>query len=299
MWNNLQNGQMSAIRTEAELTQRLAEFINEWPLYSPFELEFNPPTSSSPALPRTVLRDCVRCRATPTWERIQPSSGAGETIYVGVGQIVAYRCTHCRNESLRIWFDRAEFEAKAPDGTSTGYGKVRFRKLGQSPAQSIEPSREVLKTLNQATATLLRKGLTSLSHGYGLGALGYFRRVVEDASAELLELFAAKAAAEGDAAAAERIRAAKSGQRVEDRLKTAADALPATLRPGGVNPLAALYGHYSKGIHGLTDDECLEVARQLYGTLEYTLRNWRQQMEEAEQFRKAVQSAAGAKPGLG
>jgi hypothetical protein len=166
---------------------------------------------------------------------------------------------------------------------------VTWRKFGQWPAQSIEPSREVAKELTGPVLDIFKKGLTSLSHGFGLGALAYFRRVVEDSSTELIGLFADKAATEGDKEAEQAIRSAMQNRQMEDRLKIAADALPATLRPGGANPLAVLYAHYSRGIHGLSDDECLEIARQLHFALEYIFKNWRTQMEEAAKFRTTVQ----------
>lgn len=164
-----------------------------------------------------------------------------------------------------------------------------WRKFGQWPSQTIQPSRELTNQLKAPTLDLFKKGLTSLNHGFGLGALAYFRRVVEDACTELIDLFAAKAAGEGDVAAEKAIRAAMENRQMEDRLKIAADALPASLKPGGANPLTVLYSHYSRGIHGLSDNECLEVARQLNFALEYIFRNWRTQMDEAAKFRSTVQ----------
>ncbi|HEY3243845.1 MAG TPA: hypothetical protein VGM03_10890 [Phycisphaerae bacterium] len=113
--------------------------------------------------------------------------------------------------------------------------------------------------------------------------------LVEDASVRLIDLFAERAAADGDEKAAKAIQAAKEAPHMEDRLRAAADALPADLRPGGVNPLSVLYDHYSRGIHGLSDDDCLEVAQQLDFALEYIFRNWRRQMEDAAVLRAKVQ----------
>ncbi len=102
-------------------------------------------------------------------------------------------------------------------------------------------------------------------------------------------MFADSAAADGNSEAARTIRVAKESGRTEDRLKLASEALPEGLRPGGANPLAVLYGHYSRGIHGLSDEQCLEVARELHFTLEYIFKNWRLQMQEAAKFKATVQ----------
>jgi hypothetical protein len=65
--------------------------------------------------------------------------------------------------------------------------------------------------------------------------------VVEDASAVLIDLFADRAVADGDQPAADAIRAAKGAWRVEDRLRTAADALPTNLRPGCEPPKCSVH----------------------------------------------------------
>lgn len=279
---------------EKAVDAKLAEFINSWPLYSPFDLVYQQPCWH-PDLPETILRDCPTCDATPTWARATPTSAQGGTgsVGVGVGSVIAYLCTHCKKQSLRLWFTKVDTNASNAQGEYSGATKSVFRKLGQWPAQSTEPDPEVAKALSKPMLEVFKKGLTSLGHGYGLGALAYFRRVVEDASTQLIDLFADRAAADGDDAAADAIRAAKSAQHMEDRLRAAADALPPTLRPGGVNPLSVLYGHYSRGIHGLSDDECLQVAQQLDFAMEYIFRNWRKQMEDAAAFRRTVQQWSG------
>ena len=69
------------------------------------------------------------------------------------------------------------------------------------------------KNLGKHSAALYRKSLSSRNVGYGLGALGYMRRVVEDKTNELIEVVAKFAEVEGaDPKQVEEIRqAAKSG----------------------------------------------------------------------------------------
>ena len=239
---------MSSVQPVAseDIPKKLAEFVNTWPLYSPFELRLAEITYEAPDLPQTILRECGRCEATPTWERSSLyAGGSNKEAYVGEGHIVAYSCTHCRREELRVCYSRSTFRPRKLDGTAGPIVTVAWRKFGQWPAQSIEPSREVAKQLTDPVLDIFKKGLTSLGHGFGLGALAYFRRVVEDASKELIDLFADKAAAEGDEEAEKAIRAAMERRQMDDRLKIASEALPATLKPGGANPLAVLYAHYT------------------------------------------------------
>jgi len=272
-----------------EITKKLAEFINSWPLYSPFQLALITPHSSLPDLPATILRDCPICNATPTWERRNPSDTTSSPVYVGVGQLLRYGCTHCGKTVLRIWYGVSGSRSTTADGSPGLYVSATLRKFRQWPAQPIEPSREVEKELKGPILDIFRKGLTSLAHGFGLGSLAYFRRVVEDATLQVIDLFADTAAADGNTEAEKTTRAAKASGRTEDRLKLASEALPEGLKPGGANPLAVLYSHYSRGIHGLRDEECLEVARELHFALEYIFKNWRLQMQEAAKFKATVQ----------
>ena len=274
-----------------DLPKRLSEFINDWPLYSPFKVVFADPLDYAPSLPETILRNCRKCEATPTWERRYPQSGnfAAVENYVGIGYVTAYACTHCKKEELRIWYGSAFPREKKSDGNKGRIVEVILWKFGQYPAQSIEPSREVQKEIGASNLDMFKKGLTSLTHGFGVGALAYFRRVVEDQTLQVIDLFAGVAADDGNNEAVTAIQKAKENGRTEDRLRLAAQALPDSLRPGGVNPLAVLYQHYSRGIHGLSDEECLEIAMDLDFALEYIFKNWRVQMQDAAKFKATVQ----------
>ena len=104
----------------------------------------------------------------------------------------------------------------------------------------------------------------------------------------MIELFPATAAGEGNHEAEVAIRAAKDGRRMEDRLGLASEVLPVSLRPAGANALAVLYDHSSRGIDGFTNDECLQLAKELHFVLEFLFKNWRRQMEDAARFKTTV-----------
>jgi hypothetical protein len=265
-----------------DVAGQLTEFINRWPLYSTFTVA---PGTEAKDLPGPILRYCRTCDATPTWQRSnlynQPH---------GYGYGARYSCTHCQREELFVWFSIAHQRENPPSlDASPNIVRTYFRKLGQWPAQRTEPDSALAKSLPESLLELFKKGLTSVAHGFGIGALAYFRRVVEDGTTELLDLFADKAAAEGDKKAETEIRQAKEATRMEDRLKVAADALPVSLRPGGVNPLRVLYGHYSRGLHAVSDGDCLAIARNLEFAMTYIFKNWKQQMEDAESFKQTLQ----------
>ncbi len=272
---------------DSELHRRLTEFINQWPLYTPLEIEFDEPKMRTPSLPASFLRACPTCSAEPTWSRINAIENS-HAARLGAGMIVAWRCSHCTKERLFLWVEQRARPLRDAGGDHAGYSHVILRKFGQVPPQHAELPRQVERGLPKPAVEMYKKGLTSLAHGYGLAALAYFRRVIEDATNEVLDLFIRHAMDLDEHEAAERLRAARSNSQMEEQLRLAADALPGALRPGGVNPLAALYKHYSQGIHGRPDEECLVLARELVFVLDYTFSNWRAQMDEAAAFREHV-----------
>lgn len=270
----------------------MAEFFNEWPLYTPFVIRFTQPAPHDPNVPRRILRNCQLCESVTTWERSHPRafSGSGMSMPVGDGEVTLWTCTHCSRQMVRVWYLR---EYDRPDSDDSGdpppsRGMV-LRKLGQWPPQEVEPVREVEKALGEQTLEMYRKGLTSLSHGYGLAAVAYFRRVVEDATSAVLNLaIEAAEAAEREEDAA-RVRQIKESRPADDKLKEAAKHLPPSLRPGGVNPLDALYDHYSRGLHGLSDEDCLSIGRALHTSLEHVFLHWRVRLDADERYRSEIQ----------
>jgi hypothetical protein len=63
------------------------------------------------------------------------------------------------------------------------------------------------------------------------------------------------------------------------------------MRPGGRNPLADLYEAYSEGIHSLSDEECLEVARDVQAGLDYLLPTLHEQLAAARAYQAALAKA--------
>jgi hypothetical protein len=160
---------------------------------------------------------------------------------------------------------------------------------------TIEPSPELSKSLGPEDAELYKKGLIAFSFGHGIGAIAYFRRVLEDKINDLLDLIAE--AAKNESVEGEKlveIEAAKIGHRVEDRIVIASKVLPAHLRPGGHNPLDKLYGPLSAGLHGESDDECLTIFSEARFVFEYLFKNLTESNEEARKY--VLRLSAPAKP---
>lgn len=196
-------------------------------------------------VPDTLKKSCNECEGAVTWERL---SGA----YVTAGlQALVYRCRSCE----RSWFGAWLHVQFLDDGT-----KLRLEKVGQMPRLEVTLSKEFEKALG-ARADLYRKGMTARHDGYGIGALPYFRRLIEPTTDEMLSLLEHALKQEGSSAnpALAELARIKTGTRFEDNVKLAAKVLPSHLRPEGVNPFEDLYQLLSDGLHAQTDSECIDI----------------------------------------
>jgi hypothetical protein len=171
-----------------------------------------------------------------------------------------------------------------------------FIKVGQWPPLTIEPSPGLAKALGPEDAELYKKGLIDFNFGHGIGAVGYFRRVLENKINALLDLIeeAARNAKVADEHLAQ-IEAVKKSHRVEDKIDIAAKILPAHLKPGGHNPLDKLYGPLSAGLHGESDEDCLTIFSEARFVFEYLFKNLTESNEEARQYVLRLSAPAKAK----
>jgi hypothetical protein len=160
-----------------------------------------------------------------------------------------------------------------------------FIKIGQYPPLSIAPEPKLAEALGPEDAELYKKGLINFNFGHGIGAVGYFRRVLENKINALLDLIAEAARNENvKTEALEQVGAVKESHRVEDKIDLAAKILPGHLKPGGHNPLSKLYKPLSAGLHGESDDDCLAVFSEARFVFEYLFKNLTESNEEARKY---------------
>jgi hypothetical protein len=224
-------------------------------------------------LPRQLKMFCDhdKCQALTWWQVNE------DEVYFSADRLIRqchYTCRNCGvNEQHYqfIWQENEKFNI--------------FIKVGQWPPLTIEPSPELAKALGAEDAQLYKKGLIDFNFGHGIGAVGYFRRVLENKINALLDLIeeAARNAKVADEHLAE-IEAVKKSHRVEDKIDIASKILPPHLKPGGHNPLDKLYGPLSAGLHGESDDECLTIFSEARFVFEYLFKNLTENNEEARQY---------------
>jgi len=189
-----------------------------------------------------------------------------------------YRCKNCENATFSAWI------------VWWREGSANFLKAGQYPKLEVTIPKEFAKALG-AKRDLYVKGMTSRHAGYGIGALTYFRRVIEDTTDEMLDLLGEAMEATGaDPTAREKLKKAKEGTRFEDKVKIAGEVMPVHLRPGGVNPFGDLYELLSAGLHNLTDEECCDIVDAMDRSLKFVCTQLKTHAEDAKAYEVAAKS---------
>jgi hypothetical protein len=161
-----------------------------------------------------------------------------------------YRCRSCNGEtkiySLRV------LAAGRPAGEAWKIGEwPRFApRMSRRLVRLIEPDRE-----------LYLQGRLAESLGMGIGAFGYYRRVIENQKNRLLDQII-KVASSSNAPpdTIGRLENAKNESQFGKAVEAVKDLLPSQLLIKTHNPLVLLHTALSKGLHDRSDEECLELA---------------------------------------
>jgi hypothetical protein len=247
----------------------LRKFVEEWPLYASVTYKGSAP------LPSHISLHCGSCGKETTW--------VGDDIDCQDSQIYVrrHRCSLCQRNNITFIILKRSV-TKDSDVETT------VQKIGQFPAQTIAVPSGLAKHLGQTTH-LYKKALISRNQGFGIAAVAYLRRIVEDKTDELIDIVAEQANERGlGGEEIEAIRAAKKEQTYSEKLKVASTVIPASLRPGGTNPLGTLFGLLSDGLHDRSEEECLVIADEIREVFEYVFENLRTQIEDEKRFKERI-----------
>ena len=270
------------------------EFIEKGPLYTRFSfMDFHPPDS--------IMRLCAskECKTETTWTMLRGfnpienrDSRTGPGTDTGLRE-VAYICGIC-HARITVFYELLDWKQISTGGgiapPQSAYTAVR--KVGQTPPQEIDIPPELNTRLGTASGHD-KKALVCRAQNYGIGAMAYLRRVVDEKTDELIDVMVALSQASGvGTAEIGKLQDAKAQVRYEDKLKVAAELIPEALKPSGINPLGQLYKHTSVGLHGKTDDECIRIFDDLQTDFEYVFRNLHLQAEKQRQYAIRIQERA-------
>jgi hypothetical protein len=193
---------------------------------------------------------------------------------------VQYECKNCGKE-----FKSFSLVAR-PMASPEGSGSVI--KIGEWPPFEIEVSPNLLELL-RTDKNLFQKGLEAELKNLGIGAFTYYRRVVENKKDELIDeiIQVAKKVDEGSEVIDSLVKAKETFQ-FSRAIKDIKPAIPIVLLINGENPLLLLHSALSTGIHGMTDEECLEIAKDVRRVLTALTERIARALEKDEELKDSV-----------
>ena len=177
-----------------------------------------------------------------------------------------YICRNCEG-FLKTYALQVERDNDGRDSTGSAV------KFGEIPSFGPPLPPRLSKMFGQ-NRELFRKGWRAEKQGLGIGSFVYYRRVVENQKDHILEEFRKAAERLGaDNELLSSIDRAKNETRFTEAIDSVKDAIPDGLKVKGHNPLKLLHKALSRGVHDLSDQECLEQAQAVRVILNELIEN--------------------------
>ncbi len=140
---------------------------------------------------------------------------------------------------------------------------VKVTKFGEQPPSSVPIANSVEKLLDRDDLELYRKGVCSETHGLGIAAATYFRRIVENQWRPVVSKIREAADSLGTRDLSP-YDAALNESQFAGAVEMLKDAIPPRLLIlDGQNPLTLLHNPLTIDLHRLSDEECLQQAADI------------------------------------
>ena len=158
------------------------------------------------------------------------------------------------------------------------YGN-KMKKIGQYPSVadlSFPELKEYRKVMTKEDEKELKRAIGLFASGIGVGSFVYLRRIFE----RIIVTASRKAIEEG------KIKEEEFGKaHVDEKIKMLAEYLPKSLAN---NPV--FYGIISKGIHELSEEDCIEFFPVMQSFIMMILRQWEKIRRDEEEEKKLAAS---------
>jgi len=170
--------------------------------------------------------------------------------------VLAYRCRSCEKEQKLF------FLLSQPNYVGN-HNPIEIIKVAEWPVfGSWVPSR--LLKIAGPDRDMFLKGKRAEGQGLGIGAFGYYRRVVERQKGRIIEQIKKVATRTGaQQEVLDLLDAARKETQFSKAIDLVKDAIPDQLRLKGHNPLTLLHDALSRGLHNESDEDCLQIAHDI------------------------------------
>jgi hypothetical protein len=194
---------------------------------------------------------------------------------------INFRCRNCaasvKTFALRLLIaDRKQ---------TTGLGM----KIGELPGFGIRMMSPRFSAFLGVSREQYFKGRRAESQGMGIGAFAYYRRVVDAQRGKLFDaIIDVCRTLNVPAPLLAELQAAKKEEQFAKAVAAIKGALPDALYIDGHSPLTLLYGAISKGLHEMSDEECLQKAQAIRVVLTELLARVDRLVTEDKELKAAV-----------
>ncbi len=241
----------AALTARFKLKMELQKWLSGAPLYKPLavpeEAIFHESSPKYiPALDELYLH-CDKCRRGQRFRCSTDKIPTGATW-------LRFVCKNCDHGLVHI---------------GVLFAELQVQKIGQFPPLQRTPPPELDSVMTDEDRSLYRNALTCRNSNFGLGAVAYLRRIVENRVNGLLEMLAADPEAH-DVKPDELARVTED-RRFSEKIALAQRILPERLIRDGFNPIATLHDLTSAGLHGEPEAECTETFDKCKAAFEYVL----------------------------
>jgi hypothetical protein len=261
-----------------------SDFLENYPLFQ--KLRFAVPGTLDSFKSVPIHMKCLNCKSDQTFNMTNEFHEYREFMnYPSNGQNIRleYLCEACKGFE-RVFYIFIDFNLEF------------IYKVGQYPEWEIKIDNTIEKALGKHV-TFFRKGLVCESQSYGIAAFAYYRRITEEIIDELLDSISDLIEPENKEKYLEALKLTKQTRVTQEKIDLVKDLLPAILKPNGMNPLGVLHSELSDGLHGQSDESCLEKAEHIKSILVYLITQIIHTKESGKSFSESMKKLLDKKSG--
>jgi hypothetical protein len=164
---------------------------------------------------------------------------------------------------------------------------IYIQKIGVYPELKPEIDKTISKYFDRETNNWYFKAIKSLNENFGIGSFAYFRRIVEK---ELIKIINDLSHIESEESnhIKELLEKYNKTEKVYHIYENIFEFLPSSLKGLGDNPFQLLYKQTSKGLHNLSEQECLKRANNINQLLKFVIIKINEEKSEILKIRQVI-----------
>ena len=199
--------------------------------------------------------ECPVCKGKRFFKKTNTESSYSSTDGYSL-ETILYTCKNCSHSQNIFTLKYKQLEPEK--GAEVIPGSII--KLGEYPPFGDSIPSKVISLVGIERDFFL-KGRRCENQNLGIGAYAYYRRIVENQKDKLIDEIIKVCKKLGkQESLIEDLEKAKNETQFSKAVDSIKEELPTSLYIEGQNPLKLLHKAVSKGIHNMTDEECLQYA---------------------------------------